>query len=695
MTFRKESNEKKQKYIIYGEDVLRRLFIALFALLVVLVFCVYLQEDDCADSLTISIKADENITQKVRLYHNEGTYYAFLPSYAEFDNMFMEFTPGCSLFLDGEYYHTDTSLSWITTNKEYSMEIKNTFGMTVRREKLKFLKADSVAALSIKLMDGSINEINEDKMASKSGFVTVINPDKSIDYSGSFKELHGRGNSTWTQEKKPYTLTFSEETDLLGMGAGKGWVLLANSFDESGLRNKLVFDAAKDMGVKYAVDSEYVDLYINDEYLGLYLLAERVEVGRNRVDITDLSEKTQEINNAPLSSYHQYEISDNGRIERFFEIPNNPDDITGGYLVQIEHHPDRIENKESLFETDDLSFSVSSPKYISKEQVHYISEYLNNIEKQLKNNELTEIDVDSFVKYYLLHEVFANSEDSSCFFCKDRDSNDKKLFACSVWDADMCIGNSWLTTEVNPAVLYCNNGNWINYLYDNHEFRSLLTDYYSDFFKSKIQKTLPQRLKDSEQKITSSFNMNKIRWQNICNTGTYADKSQTRFDTLREHIDYICDYMDQRFKFLDSVWIDGTKYSYVNFLTYDHTVINKWFSVKTGECLTEEPLPASEIVEGYQFSGWYDANGSRFLPGKKIIQDEYYSAKWESVSPETDNTAKNEQKSSPKEHVQSILFGGNIYLFAGFAIIICSILAFVLRDIIKYIKCRRGFDVGK
>ena len=177
--------------------------------------------------------------------------------------------------------------------------------------------------------------------------------------------------------------------------------------------------------------------------------------------------------------------------------------------------------------------------------------------------------------------------------------------------------------------------------------------------------------------------MNKIRWQNICNTGTYADKSQTRFDTLREHIDYICDYMDQRFKFLDSVWIDGTKYSYVNFLTYDHTVINKWFSVKTGECLTEEPLPASEIVEGYQFSGWYDANGSRFLPGKKIIQDEYYSAK------------KNEQKSSPKEHVQSILFGGNIYLFAGFAIIICSILAFVLRDIIKYIKCRRGFDVGK
>ena len=157
-------------------------------------------------------------------------------------------------------------------------------------------------------------------------------------------------------------------------------------------------------------------------------------------------------------------------------------------MVQIEHHADRIEDKESLLQTDDLSFSVSSPKYISKEQVHYLSGYLNNVEKQLKNNEPTEIDVDSFVKYYLLHEVFANSEDSSCFLCKDTNSIDRKLYACSVWDADLCIGNSWLTTDVNPAVLYCNRGNWINYLYDNQEFRSLLTDYYISFFKSDIQR---------------------------------------------------------------------------------------------------------------------------------------------------------------------------------------------------------------
>lgn len=306
---------------------MKKLFIALFAFLAVLLFCVYLQEDDCADSLTISMKADDDITQKVRLYHSEGICYAFLPSYADFENMNIEYTPGCSLYLDGEYYNSDTPLSRLKTNKKYSMEIKNTFGITVYREKLEFVKADSVAALSITLTNGSIDDINEDKTVSKSGYLTIINPDKSIDYSGNFKELHGRGNSTWTQEKKPYTLTFSEDTDLLGMGAGKGWVLLANSFDESGLRNKLVFDAAKDMGVKFAVDSEYVDLYINDEYLGLYLLAERVEVGKNRVDITDLSEKTQAMNNAPLSSYPQEEISVDGRTERFFKLPNNPEDI--------------------------------------------------------------------------------------------------------------------------------------------------------------------------------------------------------------------------------------------------------------------------------------------------------------------------------------------------------------------------------
>lgn len=674
---------------------MKKLFIALFAFLAVLLFCVYLQEDDCADSLTISMKADDDITQKVRLYHSEGICYAFLPSYADFENMNIEYTPGCSLYLDGEYYNSDTPLSRLKTNKKYSMEIKNTFGITVYREKLEFVKADSVAALSITLTNGSIDDINEDKTVSKSGYLTIINPDKSIDYSGNFKELHGRGNSTWTQEKKPYTLTFSEDTDLLGMGAGKGWVLLANSFDESGLRNKLVFDAAKDMGVKFAVDSEYVDLYINDEYLGLYLLAERVEVGKNRVDITDLSEKTQAMNNAPLSSYPQEEISVDGRTERFFKLPNNPEDISGGYLVQIEHHADRIEDKESLLQTDDLSFSVSSPKYISKEQVHYLSGYLNNVEKQLKNNEPTEIDVDSFVKYYLLHEVFANSEDSSCFLCKDTNSIDRKLYACSVWDADLFIGNSWLTTDVNPAVLYCNRGNWINYLYDNQEFRSLLTDYYISFFKSDIQSTLQQRLEDYEKSITSSFIMDKNRWQSICDTETHADKSQTRFETLREHIDYICAYMDQRFKFLDSLWIDGTEYSYVNFLTYDHTVINKWFSVVNGEHLTEEPIPDSEIVDGYRFAGWYDADGNRFLPGKEITQDEYYTAKWEAISPETDNTENNEQKLSLKERIKRLLSGENKYLFVGLAIIVCLILVFVLIDLTNYIKSRRGSDVGK
>ena len=72
------------------------------------------------------------------------------------------------------------------------------------------------------------------------------------------------------------------------MGKAKKWCLLANAGDATFLRNVLSYKFAKTIGVDVTSDTVPVNLYANNDYLGAYLLTEKVEIGENRVDIYDL-----------------------------------------------------------------------------------------------------------------------------------------------------------------------------------------------------------------------------------------------------------------------------------------------------------------------------------------------------------------------------------------------------------------------
>ena len=647
----------------------------------VIVICIYIQDTSSINSVKFTVNADNGVTQNIDLYYYDGKHYAFLPSYTNFNSLNIKYN-AASLYIDGKYYNSDSSCSEIVIDKEYSLELKNFLGITVCKSSLIFMKSGDVPALSINLVDGDIDEINNDKEVSKSGYARIINPDKTIDFSGSFKGLHGRGNSTWQQAKKSYTLEFSKDVALLGMGEGKGWVLLSNSFDESGLRNKLAYDAAKEIGVDYAVDSEYVDLYINNNYYGLYLLTERVEVGENRVNINDLSEKTQGVNYMPLSSYTKFEVTENNKIQRGFIIPNNPNDITGGYLLQIEHHDERIEEKESLVQTSNLSFSLSSPKYASKEQVEYIFSYLNDVENDIINNNLTQIDLDSFVKYYLIQELFANCDNCSFYYYKNL--NNSQLGACAIWDFDLSIGNSWLVSDMSPKFFYRNKDNWFNYIYDNNQFITLLKRYYLNSISKSYSDRIVNKLYEYRNKINQSFNMDKIRWHYVSNTGTWADKSQNRFENLDDHIYYIIDFMKKRIEFLDSVWVDNEEYYYISFSTSENTNIRKNYSVIKGETFNENPTPDSNEIVDYKFLGWYDSDGNKYVPNRIITKNESYTAKWEKTSSTVD-----EASLTLLERIKLKLTGEYKYIIVGLGIIISTIVVFVVIDIKRKMKSRR------
>lgn len=95
-----------------------------------------------------------------------------------------------------------------------------------------------------------------------------------------------RGNSTsWAQVKLPYKVKLDTKTSLLGMPASKDWVLLANFYDRSLLRNEAAFAAARRLGVAWSPRMHDVEVYLNGTYAGVYQLGEGIEVQQGRVEL--------------------------------------------------------------------------------------------------------------------------------------------------------------------------------------------------------------------------------------------------------------------------------------------------------------------------------------------------------------------------------------------------------------------------
>ena len=101
-------------------------------------------------------------------------------------------------------------------------------------------------------------------------------------------------------------MKLASKADLSGMGKDKTWLLIANWLDLSLLRNEIILQLADQIGMPYAVECRMVDLYLNGEYNGLYLMTEKIQIGRSRIRITDLEETTETINTVDVSTVKKF-----------------------------------------------------------------------------------------------------------------------------------------------------------------------------------------------------------------------------------------------------------------------------------------------------------------------------------------------------------------------------------------------------
>ncbi len=113
--------------------------------------------------------------------------------------------------------------------------------------------------------------------------ITIDGQSRYNDFTGR-AQIRGRGNSTWTFPKKSYKFKLDEDAEILGLKAEKDWVLLANFLDGTHLLNAVGMKIGQLLEMPYTNTMIPVEVTLNGETLGIYMLTEQIEVKKNRVD---------------------------------------------------------------------------------------------------------------------------------------------------------------------------------------------------------------------------------------------------------------------------------------------------------------------------------------------------------------------------------------------------------------------------
>ena len=316
----------------------------------------------------------------------------------------------------------------------------------------------------------TINQMNSDEDHSTEcyGSVTVQVPDGYVsEYSDEvFKTetydldyIRGRGNSTWWADKKPYKVKLDKSSDLFGMGKNKHWILLANRYDNSLLRNKITYWLGDQLNMPFTPQLVPVDVVMNGVYYGSYFLCEQIRIGKSRVAIDDL-EDTPDVVTEP--------------------------EITGGYLISMGSEDD--EKGGNDISTNHATFLLEKPSfedYQNPVQLNYIKQYMQKTENAVFGSGYKDkngisyssyMDVDAAIDYFWIQMFTKNGDaygSNSTYLYKTRDSAagaaDGKLYWGPLWDFDYV---AWGDLEYDHYFVsgFDTNMDWLDRLLKNRSF---------------------------------------------------------------------------------------------------------------------------------------------------------------------------------------------------------------------------------
>lgn len=343
-------------------------------------------------------------------------------------------------------------------------------------------------------------------------------------------EIKGRGNSTWLQPKKPYRLKLSAKTDLLGLGSSKHWVLLADSLDDTFLRNRVALGLGQTVAANghlgWTPGIEPVELILNGEYLGLYYLVEQVRIDKGRLDIgSDQHSVTQ-----------------------------------GPYYIELDQYVNSRDG--NIFRTRHAvnPFLIRKPEVLTPAQRAYIENYVNSVEDAIFGHDgfatpgdpqagyKSLIDSASFADWYLVEELTADVDAwaASTKMHKTANSSGSGVLRMGpLWDFDLSGGQNSSNKELFAPTEWAARGprsknrakNWFTQLFADPVFEELVHDHWAEHLAD--FQAVVDSIPGWAAQIRIASENDYLLWGSRAGAYTFPDEVATLHDWYQQRINWL------------------------------------------------------------------------------------------------------------------------------------------------------------
>jgi hypothetical protein len=282
--------------------------------------------------------------------------------------------------------------------------------------------------------------------------------------------VRGRGNSTWGygEDKRPLRLRFDSPIPLFGSDTPhRDWILLANHFDPSQLRNYAALSFAHSLDNLHSINTfQFVHLYVNGRYMGLYLLTDERNTEPGRLDIRATS---------------------------------NP--ATSGFFIELDGHAPQVGTLDEDFIMVTMrpySFREPSGNMLTPAHMEYASDFITRTSRAIRFGSWEEvtalIDVPSFIDMFIVQELFANPDayHSSLFFYITGTGEDRRMYMGPPWDFDLSVANiNYHERATQPEGLFIAHYHyWYRYFFTRDEFRAALASRWQEIRYAQIEDML-------------------------------------------------------------------------------------------------------------------------------------------------------------------------------------------------------------
>lgn len=377
---------------------------------------------------------------------------------------------------------------------------------------------------------------------------TLANPAAAAAQADLNGRIRGRGNTTWLLDKKPYKIQFTNDaayagiSDVLGMRKNRNWALLADHLDRSLLRNKLAFTLGNSRlfadGLKWIPSGQHVEVTLNGDYVGVYLLSEDIRIDPARLGIRKMSAN-------PAAR-----------------------EFDGGYIVEVDYPLDCYNQGAVNLQhvtPKGAHFCIDSPDEgaITSDQILYIKAYLDATEQDIYlRGTLERINPVSFADWYLLNELFRNQDAvfySSDFMWKDTGAAavpaDRLLNMGPIWDFDLSAGNTNFFGNWDPHGCWVTKAmemtpNWFGGLFGHRDFLDLVLARWKDK-RAALGRLVESSLDAFARRLAQPQARNFARWPVL---GRPNGTSRYDFPTWAAEVAFLRSFLAERMAWLDKAY---------------------------------------------------------------------------------------------------------------------------------------------